>query len=179
MKRIYTKAQLQKKANARAARQRKKERAKNAHPTIGNKIYTARIISPRQCLDSINSVLEEKKYRMTKFGDTHIIIEKLDKKDYEELATAIHKCRVTTEHGRIFKPIICGEKYKDVTPKKKHEKKPSNNTKTVKIAAKNNRKFSNVKRNTNRLKNKTSRRIAKFISLVERRNNCRITVKAA
>jgi hypothetical protein len=171
MKRIYTKAQLEKKANKRAARLRKT--TKEIHPIVTDKIYTLRIVSPMQCVDSINSVLSEKKATVTKFGNTHMVVTKINEKDCKELATELRNCKVTTEHGRTFKPIVCCEKYKDVTPKKKKEKKPSNNTIDVKIAAKDRRKYSNVCRNTNRNSVRIPRRTKKIISLFERRLNLR------
>lgn len=134
MKRIYTKAQLESKKNKRAKRQAKKE--KTIHPNTGNKIYTLHLVSPMQCLDGVNEVLNSKKVTVTKFGDTHMIVQKLDKKEYEELATEIRKCRVKTPRGRVFKVIVYGTKFTDVTPKEETKKKASNKKKVVKIANK-------------------------------------------
>lgn len=130
MKIKYTESQL---AHKKVLREKRKRKKNVQHNPVKDKQYTVILVSPMQCLDGVNEVLKTTTGKITKFGDTHIIIDRIDEKECKKLATDIYNCRVTTEKGRTFKVIFASRKYKDVTPTEKKEPKKIKSTKIVKL----------------------------------------------
>lgn len=147
-----------KKAIRRAARKRqmmsKKGKVSIENP---NKHYDVLVLYHQLNYPAIQEAVKENGFKCTMMDNSHLWINNIDKETLDKVKAAFIQCHFRTKQGKEYKVRLAAYGSKSQVVKSTKEKKPSNNTPEVALAAKKARKKNNTIKALGHLGHKTKR----------------------